>query len=342
MNLTLSFWKWHATYNLNDYLSFQYWNGSAWVEQQRWSGASSTWTNVTYALSGFSTLRFRFVSVTNYVNTAEGAYVDDIVLSGIPIRKRPDASERDVNVSFVSERSEAGASVAPMPVSAQPAAEDDVVSSRALRRPLPRSSSRRTRRVKARRYSSLSRKRRLCRRAVHGGRPQRRTACGWSPPGRTACPRVGRPRRIGSPRHRGNLFREASHRRQNVRRRAAGPFAVGDARAARQRSRVRRKRKCAQEESNPSLLVRSQTLYPIELWAQSRAATHSSRPAGGKLPASKSEPHRTGAGSLPFRRKSRGTRSRLPCRDPRRTEEASSPPRGQRASASQDRLCFCR
>jgi subtilisin family serine protease len=128
-NLTLSFWKWHATYNSNDYLSFQYWNGSAWVEQQRWSGASSTWTNVTYALSGFSTLRFRFVSVTNYVNTAEGAYVDDIVLSGIPgSGKRPDASERVVTVSFVSERSEAGASVAPMPVSPQPAAEDNVVS----------------------------------------------------------------------------------------------------------------------------------------------------------------------------------------------------------------------
>jgi subtilisin family serine protease len=128
-NLTLSFWKWHATYNSNDYLSFQYWNGSAWVEQQRWSGASSTWTNVTYALNGFSTLRFRFVSVTNYVNTAEGAYVDDIVLSGIAASgKRPDDSERRVTVSFISERSEAGASIAPMPVAAEPASEDEVVS----------------------------------------------------------------------------------------------------------------------------------------------------------------------------------------------------------------------
>ena len=151
-----------------------------------------------------------------------------------------------------------------MPVSAQPAAEDDVVSSRALRRPLPRSSSRRTRRA-ARRYSSLSRKRRLCRRAVHGGRPQRRTARWMNAPAGQHALAWGRPRRIGSPRHRGNLFREASHRRQNVRRRAAGPFAVGEsARAARQESRVGRKRKCAQEESNPSLLVRSQTLYPIE------------------------------------------------------------------------------
>lgn len=82
-DLRLSFWIWYRTYNNSDYLSFQYWNGTAWVEQQRWSGSSSTWVNPSYALSGFTTLQFRFVFYSNRSQTREGAYVDDILLTGI-------------------------------------------------------------------------------------------------------------------------------------------------------------------------------------------------------------------------------------------------------------------
>ena len=88
-SVTFSFWKWHRTYNSSDYLSFQYWNGSAWVEQQRWSGSSSVWQQLTYTLSGFTTYKFRFLFVSNGSYTAEGAYIDDILLTGVPPAAAP-------------------------------------------------------------------------------------------------------------------------------------------------------------------------------------------------------------------------------------------------------------
>lgn len=89
-NVQLSFWIWNTTPNSYDYLSFQYWNGSAWTEQQRWYGSSSTWRNIVYTLTGFTDFRFRFIFFTNASTTREGAYVDDIVLTGTPISFAPD------------------------------------------------------------------------------------------------------------------------------------------------------------------------------------------------------------------------------------------------------------
>ncbi|MDM7917203.1 MAG: S8 family serine peptidase, partial [Candidatus Eisenbacteria bacterium] len=82
-DLRLSFWIWYATRNSSDYLSFQYWNGTGWTEQQRWYN-NSGWVNPAYTLTGFTNLRFRFVFVSNASQTREGAYVDDILLTGVP------------------------------------------------------------------------------------------------------------------------------------------------------------------------------------------------------------------------------------------------------------------
>lgn len=105
-NVTFSFWKWHATYNSNDYLSFQYWNGSAWTEAQRWSGASSVWQQLSYTLTGFTTFQFRFVFVSNSVNTAEGAYIDDILLTGVPARTGGEEANQPMRIALVGEVSE--------------------------------------------------------------------------------------------------------------------------------------------------------------------------------------------------------------------------------------------
>jgi hypothetical protein len=83
-NVTFSFWIWYRTYNSSDYLSFQYYNGSTWVEQQRWYGTSSAWLNPSYALTGFTTYQFRLIFYSNASTTREGAYVDDIALVGTP------------------------------------------------------------------------------------------------------------------------------------------------------------------------------------------------------------------------------------------------------------------
>jgi hypothetical protein len=83
-NLTLSFWKWHKTFDAGDYLSFQEWKGSAWAERLRWYGNSAVWQQISYTLAGFTSYRFRFVFVSNASKTSEGAYIDDILLTGLP------------------------------------------------------------------------------------------------------------------------------------------------------------------------------------------------------------------------------------------------------------------
>jgi subtilisin family serine protease len=82
-SLSLSFWKWHNLHD-SDYLAFEIWNGSAWVEQQRWTAVDMNWTQYTYSLAGYSSLRFRFIFFSNPFGRGEGAYIDDIVVSGIP------------------------------------------------------------------------------------------------------------------------------------------------------------------------------------------------------------------------------------------------------------------
>jgi thermitase len=84
-NVQLSFWTWCRTSSGSDYLSLQYWNGSGWTEQQRWSGSHTpTWANSVYSVTG-SSLRFRFVFCSNSSGTSEGAYVDNIVVTGAPV-----------------------------------------------------------------------------------------------------------------------------------------------------------------------------------------------------------------------------------------------------------------
>lgn len=83
-NVRISFWKWFRTAHSSDYLSFQYWNGSAWAEHQRWMASDAAWRQHTFDLSGFTSYRFRFVFVSNGSKTSEGAYIDDIVLTGVP------------------------------------------------------------------------------------------------------------------------------------------------------------------------------------------------------------------------------------------------------------------
>jgi len=81
--ITFSFWLWYRTANSSDYVELQYWNGSAWVAQQRWSGTGSAWINPTYSVTG-SSLRFRFYFYSNSSRNQEGAYVDDILVTGTP------------------------------------------------------------------------------------------------------------------------------------------------------------------------------------------------------------------------------------------------------------------
>lgn len=81
-SVQLSFWLYKQTYNSSDYVAFQYWNGSSWVEQQRWSGGATGWINPVYNVTG-SSIRFRFYFYSNGSSTAEGAYVDDILLTGV-------------------------------------------------------------------------------------------------------------------------------------------------------------------------------------------------------------------------------------------------------------------
>jgi subtilisin family serine protease len=83
-NVQLSFWTWYRTSNSSDYLSLQYRNGSAWVEQQRWFGAGTTWTQWTYTLTGFTTFKLRFIFYSNGTQTREGAYIDDVGIVGTP------------------------------------------------------------------------------------------------------------------------------------------------------------------------------------------------------------------------------------------------------------------
>ena len=87
-DVQLSFWIWYKTTNSLDYLSLQIWNGSTWTEQQRWSGSSSTWRNLTYSVTGPS-LQFRFIFYANSSKTSEGAYVDDISVVGTPTAFAP-------------------------------------------------------------------------------------------------------------------------------------------------------------------------------------------------------------------------------------------------------------
>lgn len=104
-NVSFSFWLWYRTYNSSDYVALQYWNGTSWVEQQRWSGAGTgAWIQATYSLTGFTSFQWRWLFFSNTTNRAEGAYVDDIVLSGVTTAAPPQPTA--MALTLIDERSE--------------------------------------------------------------------------------------------------------------------------------------------------------------------------------------------------------------------------------------------
>jgi subtilisin family serine protease len=103
-NVSFSFWLRYTTPNSSDYVAIQHWSGTAWTEQQRWSGSVSNWVNPTYTLTGFTTFKFRFIFYSNSSTTREGVYVDDIAIVGTP----PAAARVDgpPTIAWVAEPSE--------------------------------------------------------------------------------------------------------------------------------------------------------------------------------------------------------------------------------------------
>lgn len=80
----LSFWIWYDTELDSDYVQLQYWTGSAWADitNAYFTGTSSGWQENVISFTGIGTLWVRWLFVSSAQNTKEGAYLDDIVLSG--------------------------------------------------------------------------------------------------------------------------------------------------------------------------------------------------------------------------------------------------------------------
>jgi hypothetical protein len=83
--VSVNFWTRYDTEATYDYGYVEYWNGSAWVQVAAYDGQQSTWVNENLLLPGLdgnsqAQFRFRFYS-DNYI-TADGWYIDDIVLQG--------------------------------------------------------------------------------------------------------------------------------------------------------------------------------------------------------------------------------------------------------------------
>ncbi|MBK7378544.1 MAG: PKD domain-containing protein [Ignavibacteriales bacterium] len=87
-DVEFSFWLYYKTKNSADYVALEYLNSSGtWVEAQRWSGTGgTTWSQKVFTLTGFTTFSFRFRFYSNGSGLSEGAYFDDIELSGVPAR----------------------------------------------------------------------------------------------------------------------------------------------------------------------------------------------------------------------------------------------------------------
>lgn len=79
---------WYETEENFDYISFQYWNGLNWVELDRYTGSSAGWTEWSYSFTG-GTLYVQWVFVSDGSDVDEGAYLDNIRISGIPSSSPP-------------------------------------------------------------------------------------------------------------------------------------------------------------------------------------------------------------------------------------------------------------
>ncbi|GAB4296311.1 MAG: hypothetical protein Kow0098_19380 [Ignavibacteriaceae bacterium] len=86
-DVEFSFWLWVKTRNSADYVSLEYQNNSgSWLEAARWYGSATTWSQKVFTLTGFSNFNFRFRFYSNASGIKEGAYIDDILCTGVPAR----------------------------------------------------------------------------------------------------------------------------------------------------------------------------------------------------------------------------------------------------------------
>lgn len=104
----VSFYIWYKTYNSSDYVSFQYFNGSSWIEFSggRYSGTgtgSQIWAQKTFSVpaAAGTSFRFRWIFFSNGSSKSEGAYIDNIVVSGIPLAPSLAAPNPDALTSTV-------------------------------------------------------------------------------------------------------------------------------------------------------------------------------------------------------------------------------------------------
>lgn len=88
-NVEISFWMWYNTESGFDPVRFLYWTGSTWAQFSGgvWSGNQSLWTQYTFDVPTGASSQFQFAWQfdTDGSVTAEGVYIDDIVITGIPI-----------------------------------------------------------------------------------------------------------------------------------------------------------------------------------------------------------------------------------------------------------------
>jgi hypothetical protein len=85
-DVTFSFWIWYDTQAPNDFARVQYYNNSTWVDfpNSHWTGNSGGWMQKVYTLTGITNFRFQFKFQSDSAGTAEGFYLDDILVTGIP------------------------------------------------------------------------------------------------------------------------------------------------------------------------------------------------------------------------------------------------------------------
>jgi hypothetical protein len=87
-NVQISFWIWYDTENSYDYVSFQYYKPStgSWVQftNGKFTGTGTTWAQKTFTVpaEAGTTFKFRWRFYSDYSVTKEGAYIDDIAVTG--------------------------------------------------------------------------------------------------------------------------------------------------------------------------------------------------------------------------------------------------------------------
>jgi subtilisin family serine protease len=85
-DVTFSFWIWYDSQSATDIMKAQYYSEASWVDFPNacWSGNSNGWIQKCYDITGLGTFRFRFLFTSDSNQISEGAYIDDILVMGIP------------------------------------------------------------------------------------------------------------------------------------------------------------------------------------------------------------------------------------------------------------------